>query len=277
LKPVTVKLPLPALLGALVAFGGCVKALHEPPPLDDLGGVAAAPAPAGASVDSLLSRAEFLYAARTLDSVREASEVWLLAARADPRKTEGLVGTIRARVWLADHEESGKDRESAAEVAVQAAQWCGRIAPESAECDFWLGAALGVQARERRTTALDALPKIEEAFKRAAAAAPAMEEGGPDRALALLYARAPGWPAGPGDPDLALVHARKAVEIQAGFAPNQLALAEALAGTGDREGSRSTYQRALEMARDAVARGGDPEAPEWVEEAEKALKGLGGT
>src|SRR5262249_26468207 len=146
-----------------------------------------------ASVDDLLSRGDVLYAQRTLSSVHGASEAWLQAARADVSRVEGLIGATRAGVWLADHEATGKGREQAATLAVQSAQWCGRRAPDSAACDFWLGAALGVQARERRTTALDALAKIEAAFKRAAGRSPEMEEAGPDRALALLYARAPGW------------------------------------------------------------------------------------
>jgi tetratricopeptide (TPR) repeat protein len=129
-----------------------------------------------------------------------------------------------------------------------------------------------VQARERRSTGLDALPQIEQAFKRAAVEAPSLEEGGPDRALALLYLRAPGWPTGPGDPDLGLMHARKAVQLSPAYPPNQLALAEALKATGDAEESASTYQRALDLARSrAAAR--DPDASEWIEEAEKALKG----
>jgi tetratricopeptide (TPR) repeat protein len=264
---------LGALLLAAVAATGCARALREPPPLTDLGGGARS-APAS-SVETLLSSAESLFASRLLNSVREASQVWLQAARADSRRIEGLVGAARANVWLADHEEGLDARREVAQVAVQAAQWCGRIAKDDPRCDFWLGAALGVQARERHSTALDALPKIEEAFKRAAAAAPEMEEAGPDRALALLYARAPGWPTGPGDPDLSLEHARKAVAIRPEFPPNELALAEALAATDDGEGSRRTYELALKMARELAGRG-DKDAPEWIEEGATALKGQRG-
>src|SRR5262249_38588973 len=79
---------------------------------------------------------------------------------------------------------------------------------------------------------LSALPEIEAAFKRAASRAPDLEGAGADRALALLYLRAPGWPAGPGDPDLGLEHAKKAVAARADLPPHQLALAEAPAATG---------------------------------------------
>ena len=266
---------------ALAASSACVRSLREPPPLASLGG---APAPAGAAapagpgvlarqdeVEALLARAEGSYAARTLEDVRRAASIWLEAARADDRRVEGLVGAVRAQVWIADHEAAAKARDEAATLAVQSAQWCGRISADNPACSFWLGAALGVQARERRATALDALPKIVEAFQRAADADPALEEAGPDRALAILYARAPGWPTGPGDPDLSLAHAKKAVELRPDFPPNQLALAEALRANGDREGSLKVYERSLELARDFAAKG-DRDAQEWVQEAEEALR-----
>jgi len=207
-----------------------------------------------------------------LREVREAALVFLEAARDDATRVEGLVGAARAHVWLVDHETESIGRREAATSAVHAAQWCERIEPEDPACAYWLGAALGVQARERRSTGIDALPLIVAAFKKAAVKAPSLEEGGPDRALALLYVRAPGWPTGPGDPDLGLEHARKAVELRPDYPPNQLALAEALMATGDEEGGRTTYQRALELARGRAA-DGDPEATEWIHEAEQALKG----
>ena len=264
---------------ACSAIPGCARALREPPPLRDLGvgEGGSAPSrdssPAGpAEVDSLLKRAAGLYAARDLLEVKEAARVFLEAARADATSVEGLVGAVRAHVWLVDHETDQLARRDAATSAVQSAQWCGRIEPDNPACAYWLGAALGVQARERRSTGLDALPLIEQAFKKAADTAPSLEEGGPDRALALLYLRAPGWPTGPGDPDLGLTHARKAVQLSPAYPPNQLALAEALKATGDIEESARTYQRALDLSRSrATAR--DPDASEWIEEAEQALKG----
>src|SRR5207247_5984487 len=101
--------------------------------------------------------------------------------------SEGIIGIIRARIWATDHGKDARAREEAATQAVQAAQWCQKIAAQDPACAYWLGAALGVQARERPSTGLSALPRIEAAFKSAAAARPDPDEGGPERALALLH------------------------------------------------------------------------------------------
>ncbi|HXI04602.1 MAG TPA: hypothetical protein VNI57_15615, partial [Candidatus Saccharimonadales bacterium] len=116
---------------------------------------------------------------------------------------------------------------------------------------------------------------IVDAFRQAASIDPNLEDAGPDRALALLYVRAPGWPTGPGDPDLGLEHARKAVSLEPDYPPNQLALAEALGATGDAEGARAAASRAMDLARAREAQG-EPDAPEWIDEAKKALKSPGG-
>ncbi|HET6371724.1 MAG TPA: hypothetical protein VFG76_00310 [Candidatus Polarisedimenticolia bacterium] len=261
-----------ALAALCLGITGCVQALREPPPLSDLGGAGheRRPIPAPGEVGALLTQADVLYTRRDLASVREAAALWLDAARADTRRVEGLAGATRAFVWIVEHEPSAGARVEAATTAVQAAQWCARIAPDNAACAYWLGASLGVQARERHATGLDALPLIEQAFKRAAQLDPTQEDAGPDRALALLYLRAPGWPTGPGDPDLGLTHARRAVELKPEHAPNHLALGEALVATGDVATGGAEYRRALELARNDT-HAAPQDAAEWIQEAEKAL------
>ncbi len=251
----------PVLVWAVLT-AGCAQALKEPPPLIDLAG--GPPAASPEAVDSLLAEAEGLYARRDLEGVTRAARAWWRAAAADQERLEGLIGAARAEVWITGHAPDRSVRESAAATAVHAAQWCRRTSPTEAACDYWLGAALGVQARERATTGLSALPEIEAAFKRAAAASPGLENGGPDRALSLLYVRAPGWPTGPGDPELGLVHARRAIDIRPDYPPNLSALGEALAATGERSASDAAYGRALDQAR-ALAAVDHPDAAEWVE------------
>ncbi len=253
---------------------GCARALHEPPPLSDLGGASPSAGATPADVDGLLARAGDLFARRVPDDARRAAQVYLQAARADAARTDGLIGAVRVYAWLVEHETDAAARADDATTAVQTAQWCERIDPLSAACAYWLGAALGLQAREKRSTGLDALPLIEKAFQRAAAADPDLEQGGPDRALALLYLRAPGWPSGPGDPDLGLDHARRAVERAPDYPPNLLALAEALEATGDTAQARETLGHALDAA-EGLAAAGDPDAGEWAEEAQNALHRLG--
>jgi tetratricopeptide (TPR) repeat protein len=264
----------PALLlllsGSLLALAGCARAIPDLPQLASF--VGPATGFAREDVPGLLTLAESFYRRQDEPSVSKASETWQTAAAADLTRVEGLVGMARAGVWQADHLKAPEARLDAATRALQAAQWCGRIAPAEPACDYWLGASLGLRAREKPSTGLSALPKIEEAFRRAAEKDPALEEGGPDRALALLYLRAPAWPTGLGDPERGLEHARKAAGLRPDYPPNQLALGEALAATGDTAASRAAYERALALSRGRGAAAG-PEALEWIEEASRALDG----
>lgn len=255
-------------MAVCLGLAGCVHALKALPPFREVAGHPGGHVPS--DVNDLLARAQALYATRTRDSVTQAAAVYLNAAAADPARTEGLIGAARAHVWLTEHEPDGAARLEAARKAVAEAGWCGRTAPAEPACNYWLGAALGVQARERPSTGLSALPRILESFKKAEAASPGLELGGPDRALALVYLKAPGWPAGPGDPEEGLAHARKAVALAPEYPPNLLALAEALAATGHRDESRESYDLALDLARKR-AKAGDPDAEEWIEEAQTAL------
>jgi hypothetical protein len=252
-------------IASLLLLAGCARALREPRPLGEIAG-GAGEAVGGA--DSLLATAEALFARRDVASVREAADAWLEAAAADRSRVEGILGAVRARVWLADHEGDSASRQLAAEGAVETVQWCARAAPSDPACSYWLGVALGVQARERPSTALSALPRMVDAFESAAETRPALDHAGPDRALALLLVRAPGWPAGPGDAEKGLARARRAVATEGDYPPNLLALAEALSATGSEDEGRAVAARALALARSRAA-AGDPEALEWVEEAER--------
>lgn len=258
-------------VGALVllaaASGACVPALREPPSIGELaGGGERRPV----EVDRLLADAAEQFARRTPKTVRRASNLWLDAAAADPSRLDGFVGAARSRVWLGVREDTASERLAAARSAVQAAQLCLARAPDDPECSYWLAVSLGVQARERPTTAHDALPRIIALLDDVAAREPLLDSGGPHRVLALLFLRAPGWPTGPGDAELALAHARSAVAVAPDYPPNLTALAEALAARGERRGSREQYERAATLAREWIDR--DPDAREWLDEAEGRLR-----
>jgi tetratricopeptide (TPR) repeat protein len=255
------------LAGALLA-AGCAPALREPPALPDPASAASGLTPA--EVDRLLEEADEQYRRWIPESVSRSERLSVRATEADPERVGAWTGTARARVWRANKAETAEERREAAESAVHAAQSCERVAPDDAACAYWLAIALGVQARERRATALDALPIMVRLLERAIELDERLDHGGPHRVLSLVYLRAPGWPTGPGDPDLGLEYASRAVEIDPGHPPNRLCLAEALSETGDPDGALDAYLEA-ERGAAAAAEAGMEEAREWLDEARQGI------
>jgi hypothetical protein len=276
--------PLTAVLlaGALAATAACARALHEPPPLAAIGPASApaavhgaasfAPAPSPAEVDGLLRDAAAAFARRPdTGAVSGSIDLFLRAARGDEVRVEGLLGAAEASAWLIEHETDAARRDRLATEAVQICQWCVRRAADSIECTYRLALAIGQQARERSSTALDGLKRMMPLLEQVIARAPTLDAAGGYRVMALVLLRAPGWPTGPGDPDAALEQARKADARVPDEARNLLALAEALAATDQQEEARSVYARAEAIAK-ANAAAGNPDATEWAETAARALR-----
>jgi len=267
--------PGPAILaGAVLLLAvhavGCTAALHEPPALTVMAGTSQVLDHPGAT--ALQAEAQTLFNRRQLAPARQAARLHLQAGLNENLRRQALVEAVRILVWITDHDKDAGARAAAATEAVDAGIWCRRTAPQDPACDYWLGVALGVQARERQSTGYSALPEVEAAFLRVAAAAPDLDHATGERSLAFLYLRAPGWPTGPGDPDLALEHARLAAARYPDYPPNLLVLAEAQQETGDLEAARATWQQAVVTARQAMT-AGDPDGPEWLADAQAGLTG----
>jgi len=255
---------LALVVGAAAALA-CARALREPRPLSG-----AAPEASGASAAELVAEAESAFAKRPdVAAVRRAESLFVAAAAADPRRIDGLVGAVHAKAWLIEH-APGADRGALAASALDAAQFCQRRAPNTPPCDYALAIALGLQARERHATVLEGLKLMVEKLRRAAEGDPRLDHAGPQRVLALVLARAPAWPVGPGDPEAAVAEARKAVALFPDHPPNQLALAEALIAHDQPDQGRAAARRAVALAK-GLAEAGDPDAPEWVKAGEALL------
>jgi hypothetical protein len=226
-------------------------------------------------VDRLLADAAAAWSRRPARaSVDAARDGYLAAARADESRVEGLLGAAKATGWLVEHERDAATRLRLATEGVQACQWCQRRSPSSIACTYQLALALGQFIREKSSTAIDGLKRIVAMLEEVIAKAPTLDRAGGHRVLALVLLRAPGWPAGPGDADEALEHARQADALAPGEAVNLLVLAEAQEKTGDRAAARATYQRARTLAA-ARAEAGDPDAVDQVEQSDAALKAPG--
>jgi hypothetical protein len=246
-----------AALGAAALLAvACASALREPAAISTMASGRAA----GRSVDELVREADAAWARRADPAQAEAAQsMYLDAAAADERRVDALVGAMKAIAFRVEREREAAQRARLVEQGVQLGQWCQRRAPSDPACDYRLAIALGQQARERPSTGKDALSRMVELLRKATAAAPSLDAGGPHRVLALVLLRAPSWPIGPGDPEAALEEARAAARLFPDAAENQLALAEALAKTEARGEARAAYDRALALA-SAARDAGDPDA-----------------
>jgi hypothetical protein len=243
----------------LLACLACANSLRTPAPIESL---AAAPS---ASASDLLAQADAAWAERASpEQAVQAEGFYLQAARAQPENPAGYAGAIRAKAFRLGREKDAAVKGKLAESAVAVGQTCQAQAKAPA-CDYWLAAALGLQARERAATAHDALPHMVELLERAEQHEPSLDNAGPARLLAILMLRAPGWPVGPGDPEAALAEAKRAAQAAPAYAPNQLALGEALGKNG--QDSRAAYMEALRLAEG----NSDPDANGWADDARKAL------
>jgi len=243
----------------------CVSALGETPDLTPVktssSGDLLEPAGLRAEAEELLA------AEQSFDTVDHARELFLEAAATDISCTDCLLGALRAYSWLVENEADSRLRKALAVEAVGIAQLCVERSKEDPRCRYRLALAVGQQARERPSTASDGLDVMIELLRELISTAPGIDNAGPERVMALVLLRAPGWPAGPGDPEAALEYARAAVRRVPDYPPNQLVLGEALeenelSGEADR-----AYEKALGLARSRRGR----EAKQWAEEAEEAL------
>jgi len=224
----------------------------------------------GTSVETALHDAGAAFAKRPdVTAVKAALRQFQVAAEVDRSRTEGLAGVAHVAAWLVENGPKA-ERGPHSDEAVHAATQCQQRAPGSALCDYWQAVALGLSAREHVLTALGELPRIIALLEKADAAAPTLDDAGPARVLALLLVRAPGWPTGPGSPDDALVEAQKAVARAPKHPLNQATLAECLVATGDVEGAKGAYGRAIELGRQR----GDADGSLWAAQATAALDAL---
>ena len=186
-----------------------------------------------------------------------------------PDSVDGLASAIQSVVTRSDHAPDGESRARLAEQALTYADRCVAVAAADPACIYGRALALGLQAKAHPTSANASLKAMLEALNKADAGDPNYDHAGPSRVRALVLLRAPGWPLGPGDADAGLASARRAVELHPEYPPNQLAMGEALAKTGNADGSRQAYERARDEATGYVA---NEDRDSWLREANQALQ-----
>ena len=185
-----------------------------------------------------------------------------------PLTVEQLAEAVAADARRSDLTTDSKIRDQLAADAMQNAQACLERAPQAAACLYYDGVALGLKARAHPLQASETLKAMLDALSSAEVADPAYDQAGPARVKALVLIKAPAWPLGPGDPETGLAAARRAVALRPDYPPNVLALAEALAKTGDTHGAFDTYRRARDLIQ-ALPLSRDRD--DWLQQADQAL------
>lgn len=224
----------------------------------------------GKTAEATLYDADQAFAKRPDElQVRKSIELYQSAAFDDTKRVEGAIGVIRSVAWLIEH-GAKQDKKTLVAEALAAGNQCQLRTPGTPQCNYWQAVARGIGAREHPSSGVGDLKNIIELLKKADAAAPGLEDGGPARVLAFLLVRAPGWPVGPGNADDALVEAKKAVERAPNHPLNRIALAECLAATGDAAAAKVEYETAAQLGRQR----GDADGVDWAAQAAAALKKL---
>ena len=186
-----------------------------------------------------------------------------------PSSVAELATAIETDAKRSDHEPDPKIRGELAADAERDAQACLSLEPQAAACLYVHAIALGLEARAHPTRASGHLSTMLDTLARAESVDPNYDEAGSARVRALVLIRAPGWPLGPGDAEAGLVAARRAAALRPLYPPNLLALAEALAKSGDASGARENYARAREAA---LAQPAAADRDDWLREADQGLK-----
>jgi hypothetical protein len=184
---------------------------------------------------------------------------------------EQLAASVAEDARRSDTETDSKIREQLAADAGRDAQACLERAPQSAACLYYHAIALGLEARAHPLRAGEALKGMLDALSGAEAADAQIDEAGPARVKALVLVKAPSWPLGPGDPEAGLASARRAVALKPQYPPNELAVAEALAKTGDSRGAREAYGRARALSQ---ALPPSQDRDDWLRQSEQGLSKL---
>ena len=104
---------------------------------------------------------------------------------------------------LADRTTRAVERQKLAREGLGWAEQALAAAPQAGQAHYYLAVNLGLSVMDHPSAALDALPRLLAELNRAVELAAEEEQGGPLRALALLYTLAPPWPSGVGDPERA--------------------------------------------------------------------------
>ena len=182
-----------------------------------------------------------------------------------------LAAAVQTDAAQSEETHDSARRVALADAARRDAEACMSAAPQLAGCNYARALALGLVARAYPASANTSLKDMLASLARAEHIDANYDAAGPARLRALVLARAPGWPLGPGDPDEAGEAAQRAVALHPEYPPNWLALAETQHRSGD-AGKMAAAKVSYAHARDAaLALPESPQRTQWLSAARAGL------
>lgn len=118
---------------------------------------------------------------------------------------------------------------------------------------YWLAQNLsGVAEVGGAGRALRSLPEIVEILEKVALSDPIYDQAGAHRALGSIFYEAPDWPLSVGDPEKALQHLTRAVEISPKNSTNQLFLGDLLIRLGKKQEAQAAFAKVFTSTQHSV-------------------------
>jgi len=177
---------------------------------------------------------------KQLAAFKLAQRVYLM----DRSNRDGALTLARSALFISGLIEDGEMKWEIIRKGYEAAVMAGGEDDDPAAA-YYFGALLGLLIEDEGLTAAGEVPRFQEAMERAEKK-PETDMGGPLRGLGMLYLRAPAWPAGVGDLELALEFLERAGQEYPNHPENHLFYAYALEEDDQIDEAREELKRAEE-------------------------------
>jgi tetratricopeptide (TPR) repeat protein len=170
------------------------------------------------------ARAQTNFADRAEAAFRAAKQ----ARSTNANDFKASLDLARAAFDWAEFAKSNDDRESIAQIGMNAAQAAINQQINSAAAHYYMALNIGQLARTKMLGALKLIQQMEAELKKSIELDPKLDYAGATRTLGVLYFEAPGWPTSIGDKRKARTLLERALELFPNYPDNHLSYLEAL-------------------------------------------------
>lgn len=236
------------VFGTVLFAAGCLGVPAPPTGLEDLVDLPESVPGGPAAALRYLQEGDAAWERRETPGMPDAARrAYWHAMVADPQQPDSYWKAARASILVGLLLQGKEARGEAFLHGLRTTRLLLAREDEIAQAHYYYALNLGLLAKERPSRGHEAVKEMLPHLKKTFELAPQLDRAGAYRTLALVYLRAPGWPASVGDEEAGLEYATLAVENAPDYPGNHLALAEAWIATGNRRKAQTEVERAREL------------------------------